>query len=895
MTFHDKKKRDIFKELKTTEEGLSSEEAKKRLEKYGYNEIKEEKKISPWKIFIEQFRSFMIYILIAAVIISSLVGYQEYLHEGGNIWEHFIDSIVILIILVINAILGFVQEYRAEKSIEALKKMSSLKAEVIRDGKEMQIDAKELVPGDIIKLSEGEKIPADSYLLEIANLQTQEASLTGESVPVKKEIRVHAENTPVADRTNMVFSGTVITSGKGKAVVCGTGMNTEIGKIAKMIQEAEPEPTHLQKKLAELGKFLGIAVIAISVIVFFTGLLLHSQDPIDLFLMAIALAVAAVPEGLPAVVTIGLAIGVQRMIKRNALVRKLPSVETLGATTVICTDKTGTLTRNEMTVKKLFVNGKEIEVTGTGYEAKGDFIFNNSKANTKDFELLLRIGAVNNDASIGNDYQVLGDPTEAALIVSAEKAGLTKTSLDKKYKRVDEIPFSSESKRMTTIHDVDGEKLAFMKGAPEVVLGLCNYINENGKVKKLTPAKKKEILEANKNFANEALRVLGFAYKTIIAEDRAEKNLIFVGLQAMIDPPRKQAKISIEKCRKAGIKVVMITGDYEETAKAIAREIGIKGKAMNGHELDEVKDLDKIVEEIGIFARVNPEHKLKIVEALKKKGHVVAMTGDGVNDAPAIKKADIGISMGITGTDVAKEASEMILTDDNFSSIVNAVEEGRGIYDNIKKFVEYLLSSNLGEVLTIFIATILGPLFGNMAPLLVVHLLWINLITDGAPALALAVEPLEEGIMNKKPRKPKENILSKSILIRMCVVGVLMMIGTLLLFKHYDPVNNLLYAQTVAFTALMMFQMFNVLNCRSEEHSLFKIGIFKNRWMLLAVGLSLILQLIVLYTPFGEYVFQAVPLELMDLLLIILVSSSVLWVVEIMKLFKRLSGKKNTS
>lgn len=884
MGYHSKKKEEIFRELNTSEEGISQKEAERRLEEYGPNEIKEEKGISPLEIFIEQFKSPMVYVLFGAVAISVIVGLTEYLGNGGNVLDYFVDSIVITVILIFNAILGFVQEFRAEKSIEALKKMTSLKADVIRQGREMQIDAACLVPGDIIKLTEGEKIPADSYLFEVTCLKTQEASLTGESLPVKKEVKALAEKTAVADRTNMVFAGTIITCGKGKAVVTGTGMATEIGKIAKMIQEAVPEETHLQRKLAELGKFIGISVVAISVVIFIIGIMLHKQSPVDVLLMAIALAVAAIPEGLPAVVTIGLAIGVQRMVKKNALVRKLPSVETLGATTVICTDKTGTLTKNEMTVRKIYANGKVIDVTGSGYEAKGSFLCNNSRIEPKEIELILRLGCLNNDASI-EGLAVLGDPTEAALIVSAEKAGLRKKELDSMYKRIDEVPFSSESKRMTTIHKAKNGRLVCMKGAPEVVLGLCDFFIENGKVKRLSKEKKKEVLDVNKRFANGALRVLGFAYKAMKANGPSEKGLVFVGLQAMIDPPREEVKSAIQKCNAAGIRVVMITGDYEETAKAIAKEIGIAGRSVNGHGLDDIKELDKVIDEIGIFARVNPEHKLNIVEALKKKGHVVAMTGDGVNDAPAIKKADIGISMGITGTDVAKEASEMILTDDNFSSIVNAVEEGRGIYDNIKKFVEYLLSSNLGEVLTVFAATVLGPFFGNASPVLVIQLLWINLITDGAPATALSVEPLEDDVMCKLPRKSSDNIMSKSIMVRMAVVGILMMAGTLFLFKMYDPENNLMYAQTVAFTALMAFQMFNVLNCKSEEHSLFSRSIFNNKWLVGAILLSIGLQMAVLYTPLN-IIFKTVPLALMDWVFIIIVASSVLWAVELMKFIR---------
>ena len=862
---HEKDIEEIFEELDTKKEGLSDKEAEKRLHEYGYNEIKEGKKISAVKIFLQQFNSSVVYILIAALIISIFVGER-------------IDAIVIGIILVLNALFGFYQEYRAERSIEALKKMSSLKATVIRSGKEKEINANLLVLGDLLILSEGNKIPADSRIFEEYNLQTQEASLTGESTPVKKEVKALAEKTPLADRINMVFSGTVISSGKGKAIVTGTGMGSEIGKIAKLIQETEDEKTPLQKKLNQLGRWLGIATVLISVIVFLGGIL-KGENLVEFFIVAVALAVAAIPEGLPAVVTIGLSIGSQRMIKRNALIRKLPSVETLGSATVICADKTGTLTKNEMTVKKIYTNNKIIDVTGSGYEKKGEFFHDNKKISGKEIELLLKIGALNNDASL-NGGNIIGDPTEASLIVSAAKAGIKKLDLEKKHKRIDEIPFSSERKIMTTIHNFNREKLAFVKGAPEIVLKNCNSIYENGKVKKLSEKKRKEILEINKSFANSALRVLGFAFKTVMDKKRMEKNLTFVGLQGMIDPPREDVKEAIKRAKKAGIKVIMITGDYEITAKSIAEAIGIEGKCITGKDLNGIKEkeLQKQVEDISIYARVDPEHKIKIVNALKKNGHIVAMTGDGVNDAPALKKADIGTAMGITGTDVAKEASDMILTDDNFTSIVNAVEEGRGIYDNIKKFVEYLLSSNLGEVLTLFIAIMLGfPL-----PLIAIMILWINLVTDGLPALALSVDPSDPNIMDRKPRNPKERIISNPIIVRMVIVGVVMMIGTLAIFKLYNPETNLMYAQTMAFSTLMFYQMFNVLNCRSEFNSLFKIGVFTNMKLWGAILISVLMQILVIHSPLSAF-FKTVPLTLMDWAYVVLVGSTVLIIVEIYK------------
>ena len=865
---HYKKTEEVFKELNTQKEGLTEKEVEKRLKKYGYNEIKEAKKISPLKIFLQQFNSAVVYILIAALLISLFLGER-------------IDAIVIGIILILNALFGFYQEYRAEKSIEALKKLSSLKATVIREGKEKDIDAKLLVPGDIIKLETGDKIPADSRIFELINLQTQEAALTGESLPVKKGLNVLPEKTPLADRINMVFSGTIITSGKGKAIVTSTGMNGEIGKIAKLIEGAEEEATPLQKKLNMLGRRLGVITIIVSVIVFLGGIL-KGGSVLEFFIVAVSLAVAAIPEGLPAIVTIGLALSVKRMVKRNALIRKLPSVETLGSTTVICTDKTGTLTKNEMTVKKIYINGNVIDVTGTGYEKKGKFLANNKEINPKEMELLLRAGVLNNDAAFDGE-QVIGDPTEAALIVSAAKAGIDRDILQKKYPRKDEILFTSERKIMTTMHNINGEHIAYVKGAPEIVLNKCNSIYENGKIKKLTAIRKNEILEANKQFANHALRVLGFAYKTVMDKSRTEKNLIFIGLQGMIDPPRDEVKDAITKCKKAGIKVVVITGDNEVTAKAVAHAIGIEGRSITGKDLDKLKDLTKYVDDITIYARVNPEHKIKIVDALKKKGHIVAMTGDGVNDAPALKKADIGIAMGITGTDVAKEASDVILTDDNFTSIVNAVEEGRGIYDNIKKFVSYLLSSNTGEVLTIFVAIMLGlPL-----PLIAIMILWNNLITDGLPALALSVDPPDPDIMERKPRKNHERIISNPIIVRLLIVGFTIMISTLTIFHFYSTEKYLAYAQTVALCTLMISQMFNVLNCRSEFNSLFKIGIFTNMKLWGAILFSVIMQIIAVQTPFFNTFLKTVPLTLMDWLYVVLISSSVFIIVEIYKFVVR--------
>ncbi len=848
--YHAKSEEAVMQELQTSKSGLSKKEIDKRIEKYGYNELVKKKGISPFKIFLNQFKSIVVYILIAATIISIALG-------------EVLDSVVIILILILNGVFGFIQEYKAEKSIEALKKLASLKAIVIRDGKEHEIDSKDLVPGDIIVLEEGSRVPADARLIEIVRLQTQEASLTGESTPVTKILNVLDEKIQIADMKNMVFSGTEVTFGRGKAIVVETGMKTQIGKIATLIQEQPAKITPLQKKLNNLGKWMGIATIGICIIVFLAGVL-KGGDFMEIFITSVALAVAAIPEGLPAVVTISLALGVQRMIKRNALVRKLPSVETLGCTTVICSDKTGTLTKNEMTVKKLFVDNKEFDVTGTGYTIEGEFQQDGKKINPAHFEFLLRIGALCNNAVLENN-KVIGDPTEGCLIVSAEKAGYKLNELHEKYPRVDEIPFSSQRKMMSTIHEVNRKRFMYTKGAPDIILNHCSKILENNVLVKLTPAKKKEILKMNEKFAKSALRVLGFAYKE--GKNTTEKDLIFVGLQAMIDPPRMTVKDSIKKCQDAGIKVIMITGDHVDTARAIATELGMGEGAMTGDDIRNTKDLTKVVENVSVYARVNPEDKLRIVDALKRIGHIVAMTGDGVNDAPALKKSNIGIAMGITGTDVAKEASDMVLTDDHFNSIVNAVEEGRGIYDNIKKFVNYLLSCNLGEVLVLFVAMLIGFTDANGAailPLVAIQILWINLVTDGFPALALGVDPIAAKIMEKKPRDPHENVINANMIANIVVTGVLICIFTLFLFR-YGLKTDVATAQTMAFTSLVVFEVARVYIIRSQ----YNIGPFSNPWLILALCVSLGLQVLVIYTPFLNPIFRTTPIGLVAWLWIV--------------------------
>src|SRR3989344_4184361 len=838
-----------LKNLNCSKNGLTTKEVNKRLSIHGENILKEKKKTSKITIFLNQFKNFIVILLIIATIISLILG-------------ETLDATVILIVVIFNAIFGFIQEYKAEKAIEELRKLSNPVVIVIRDNKEIKIPSTQLVPGDIILLQTGDKISADSRLIESFSLQTQEASLTGESTPVTKKTDILEENTIVANRKNIVFSGTTIVNGRGKALVYATGMSTQIGKIAKLIDEVIDEPTPLQKKLKKLGEFLGIISLSICSIVFVL-LLLTNMSIIDSLIIAVSLAVAAIPEGLPAVVTISLALGIQRMVKKNALIRKLPSVETLGCTTLIASDKTGTITKNEMMVEQIYTDKKLISVTGSGYNPFGSFIFNKKHFKSSSLDLLLKIGILCNDASLKFDkrYDIFGDPTEGSLIVSASKYGINKAKLDKLYPRIFEIPFDPSRKRMTKIGRTRNSKIACVKGAPDIIIKFCSYINENGKVRKLTPKDIDSIIAANEEMTNNALRVLGFAYKDFKNEYR-ESDLIFIGLQGMIDPPRSNVKNEIKKCQEASIQVKMITGDHKNTACAIAKQIGMGTKVITGEELDKIKDkdFDNIIINYDIFARVNPEHKIKIVSAFKNKGHIVAVTGDGVNDATALKKADIGVAMGITGTDVAKESSDMILLDDNFNSVVAAVEEGRGIYDNIQKFVNYLLSSNIAEVLIITIALAIGLLL----PLVAIQLLWLNLVTDGLPALAIGVDPPEEGIMKRKPRNTKQGIITKNLLVTMLSMSLIITTTILLIFNYYIK-NYPIKATTIAFTALVIFELARLLTIRSQ----YKLKFFSNIWLFLAIFTSFLLQIMVVYTPLNKY-FDTVPLGSFDWLLILI-------------------------
>ena len=783
---------EVLKSLGSRPEGLTAEEAKKRLAQYGPNELKEEKKTSIWSLVAEQFKSTLIIILLAAVVISVGLGMISY-KPGGGLPEEITDAIVIFAIVIACVVLGVVEEYRSEKAMAALKKMAALTATVIRDGVDVEIPAREIVPGDIVVLSTGDRIPADLRLIEAANLRTEEASLTGESTPVEKTTEaIPGTEVAIGDRKNMAYSGTTVAYGRGKGIAIATGMQTEFGKIAAMLQEVEEEETPLEKNLDKVGKWLGYAclgVVAIVVALVLVRTLISTgaitgDAILQMFIWGVSLAVAAVPEALPAVVVISLSIGVQKMVKRHALVRRLAAVETLGCTTVICSDKTGTLTQDQMTVRQIYAGGRLINVSGVGYEPKGEFQLNGKAIDVSQdmaIQTLMKINTLCNDTrlvSADGVWDIKGDPTEGALVVVGAKAGLLQEEANTKFPRIDEIPFSSERKRMTTIHNTPEGKVAYSKGAPEIILDSCSHILTDSKEKPLTEKDKAEVLGTATQMAGEALRVLGMAYRrlpeTPACKEDSETGMVFVGLAGMIDPPREEAKEAIKLCEKAGIKSVMITGDHKLTAMAVAKELGIlkKGMALTGAELDKLSDeeFEKKVEDIEVYARVSPSHKLRVIEAFDKRGEIVAMTGDGVNDAPALKKADIGVAMGITGTDVSKEAAAMVLTDDNFASIVAAVEEGRGIFQNIKKYLIYLLSCNVGEVLIMFIA----GLMGMALPLVAIHLLWVNLTTDGLPALALAVDPADPDIMEQPPRDPKSSIFSKNVLITIGAIGIVM-------------------------------------------------------------------------------------------------------------------------
>ncbi len=873
----------VLERLQTSPQGLSTAEAAERLRHHGPNELVQLTRINPWRIFASQFTSLLVIILIFAAIVSGALA----LSTGEA--EEWIDAIVIMAIVVINAILGFVQEYRAEKAIQALRALAAPLADVIRDGERKAVPARELVPGDIFLLEAGDRVPADGRILEAAGLRTNEASLTGESTPVEKTTEPLEGEVFIGDRSNMAFVGSSVELGRGRAVAVATGMATELGRIAGLVQAEEPTETPLQQRLEKLGKQLGGAILGATAVIFVVGFL-RGLGLVLNFLTAVSLAVAAIPEGLPAVVTITLALGLQRMARRHALLRRLPAAETLGSATVICSDKTGTLTLGEMNITTVYANLQEYRVEGAGYDPQGRFLKDGSPLDPlKDptLETLLRAGVLNNDATVKRDdkgWRIQGDTTEGTLLVLARRGGMDKDGEEAREPRIAEIGFTSDRKRMTTVHAAGGRRTAYVKGAPEVVLGRCSYILLRGEIVLLGEEDRRKILEQNRAMASRALRVLALAFKPIpperqdLREEWVEKDLVFLGLVGMIDAPREDAKRAIAEAKRAGIQVVMITGDHALTATAVAREMGILGegdKAVTGEELDRMGDeeLRKAVGNIRVYARVSPEHKMRIVSALQTQGHVVAMTGDGVNDAPALKRADLGIAMGITGTDVAKEASDMVLTDDNFASIVEAIREGRGIFENIRKFVAYLLSANVGEILIMFTATLA---FASVIPFLEpIQLLWVNLVTDGLPALALGVDPIPADAMRRRPRDPRESPLSREVVSAILFVGIMMAVGTLGLAYwelqvHPVPAGAgpqdpaVTEVRTVAFTFIVVYELILVFAVRNLRRPTAPSELVNNPKLILAVLVSLALQLIVVYIPALDVIFLTAPLDVWD-------------------------------
>jgi len=845
--------------------GLTEDEAQRQLAEYGPNILPEPDPPNPLTVFLTQFSNLIVWVLIGAAVVSGIL-------------QEWIDAVAILAIVLLNAVLGFVQEYRAEQSLAALKKLSVTMARIIRDGVLSSIPARDVVPGDLIQIEAGDHVPADARIVYATGLRTQEAALTGESTPVDKfSDPLSGDSLPIAEQANRLFLGTAVSSGKGRALVVATGRQTELGRIATLMQSAEREPTPLQRRLAQLAQVLLVLSLGIVILVFLLGI--FRGEPLGpMFLTAVSLAVAAIPEGLPAIVTITLALGVTRMIKRHALVRHLPAVETLGSTTVICTDKTGTLTKNEMTVTRLFVGGHTFEVTGEGYAPTGEIreggqtLDGRIPASVQD---LLVASVLCNGATLKAEeggWRIVGDPTEGALLVAAAKVGIQKESAEASNLFVGEAPFDSGRKRMTVIRQTATGPNAYVKGAPDQLLRRCTaYMRADGHIEPLSETFSQQILAAERVFAQEALRILGIARRPLeqcpseFHPDSLEQDLIFLGLMAMKDPLRPEAKIAAAACREAGIRTVMITGDHKDTAIAIARELGIMSaetRALSGSELDRLTDneLAAQVTPIAVYARVSPEHKLRVVKAWQAQGAVVAMTGDGVNDAPAVKAADIGVAMGITGTDVTKEAASMVVTDDNFASIAAAVEEGRGIYDNIRKAVHYLLSCNLSEILLMLLATVLFlPL-----PLLPVQILWINLVTDGLPALALAVDPNDPDLMRRLPRSPKEPFLPMHRLVLLGGQGLILTVAAFVAFLVclLAMDQDLEEARTVTFTVLVMAQLSHAFNCRNDRHSLFSLGVWTNKPLFYAVGGSALLQAGILVNPWTQKVFDVVPLDL---------------------------------
>ena len=889
---------EVEKELETDlSKGLSNEEVQKRREKYGLNELKAKKKKSLFQKFLDQFKDFSIIILIIAAIVSGVVGVAE--------GEGITDTIIILIVVIVNAIIGVSQEAKAEKSLEALQRLTDHASKVIRNGEITVVPAKELVPGDIVVLDTGDYIPADLRIIEAVNLKSQESSLTGESVPVEKTTeKIEEKEVGIGDRINMLFSSSLVTYGRGKGIVVETGMTTEVGKIAGMLDNTEEQITPLQEKLNKLGKTLGIAALAICVVIFMIGLI-QGKEPIHMFMTAVSLAVAAIPEGLVAVSTIVLAIGVQKMVKKNAIVKRLPAVETLGSSTVICSDKTGTLTKNQMTVERIFINGNTKDVEQ--YKDSNDL----------DLEKLVLANMLCNDTKIANDGTLTGDPTETALVDMGFKLDFEPSIYDE-MPRIGEVPFDSDRKLMTTINEVNGKYIVYTKGGVDELLARCNSYLLNGEIKQDLDNYSKIVRQKNEEMAKEALRVLSCAYKELDHKPtdeemtNIENDLIFVGMVGMIDPPREEAKKAVEKCKTAGIKTVMITGDHKITAAAIAKKLGIlenEDEAITGTDLENMSDeeLEKNVRHYSVYARVSPEHKVRIVRAWQKNGEIVAMTGDGVNDSPALKQANIGCAMGIVGTDVAKEAADVILTDDNFATIVSAVEEGRRIYDNILKVIQFLLSSNVGEIVVLFLATLFTPLFAkwfgitdisHLEILLPIHILWINLVTDSLPALALAFDPANKDIMNRKPNKPGKGVFTKGMTFRVIYQGIMIglltlgafMIGLATTTEAIDGLtldeSKIEVGQTMAFVTLALSELVHVFNVRNNKLSVFKTGILNNKKLLLAVGASALLMIVILAIPGLRTIFSIPVLPTANIIELVILILAPLVIVELFKLFK---------
>lgn len=863
----------VFEVLKTSQDGLSSEEVRQRINEYGPNELKEARKKTPIEMFLEQFKDFMIMVLILSAIVSGFLG-------------DLADTISIIVIVVLNAVIGFVQEYRAEKAMEALKMMAAPSATVLRDGNTSTIASSEVVPGDMVFLEAGRVVPADLRIVESAQLKLEEAALTGESVPVEKHAScLQEEEIPLGDRRNMAYKGTIVSYGRAKGIVIATGMQSELGKIATMLQSEEEVKTPLQKRLTAFGQRLAYIVLVICAIFFGIGVL-KGEDPVLMLLTAISLAVAAIPEALPAVATISLAIGAKKMVSQNALIRKLPAVETLGSVTYICSDKTGTLTLNKMTVEEIYVDGKMIQKPEVvALDPKVPLSFENP---ISPFMIALTLS---HDALLNPDGTLIGDPTETALLSVAEKAGFSKKIWEEHYPRVSELPFDSDRKRMTTVHRMpSGDYLSLTKGGLEVLLDRCVNVLQSSGTK---PIHREELVRESDRMAADGLRILALAMRIhsslpeSIDSESFEKELTLLGFVGIMDPPREEAKEAVALCKSAGIKPVMITGDHPITARAIAKRIGIienDEEVITGKYLEKLplEEFEKKVESIRVYARVAPEQKLKIVKALQDKGQFVAMTGDGVNDAPALKRADIGVAMGINGTDVSKEAAHMILLDDNFATIVKAVKEGRKIYDNIKKFIKYTMTSNLGEI----VAIVCAPFFGLPIPLLPIHILWINLVTDGLPGLAFAAEPAEKGTMNRPPKHPEESIFAHGLAAHILWVGALMGLTTIFMQAYAISMSDM-HWQTMAFTVLCLSQMGHALAIRSEKESLLTLGLFSNKYLLGAIFLTFILQMATIYLPVLQPIFRTEALTLNELGLTLVFSSVVFFAVEIEKFFKR--------